>query len=511
MDHRERRRPEFLQNYHNQRPMETEKYSDQEIIDLDMFDQWQIYPENQSWHDPTTFDLEFYLDRLHRDAPRVLGDSTDADVLTVHYSSEGVLIRNSQIEGEGDLRSVIVANNANAPGHVFFNIAPIFSFGVLQITEELLCKLLTSHAVFPGFLDLVHLYGEKTDEVNEDFAVYRQYITRGLAQGENKVPTIEAFELCYNWRYVLKRKDHGSSGTIWTTRKMGMYAKYQPAKKSTTWIPIQASDDFHHRLNDVFESDKKRIRGRRHDLDIHLLLMQTASQNWTPYINDLEIEFRDMDRRAFMWRPKPGFSPIADEHKDSELELEDTQRIQRFKVKLLQIVHSLDINCANIASLRRGLKAFQQEKGAQYASDDQYQKTDRELNELLIQTTEHRTRVKNIILQVESLFSLVITIIPYIFARRENCIMLKLSDKATQYARSMKVITVVCMLYLPPSLMAAVFGMGLFFGNPHLAPAIGYFILATAVLMVLTWGAWMWWERRYRISSGDEEMAMAIK
>jgi len=75
---------------------------------------------------------------------------------------------------------------------------------------------------------------------------------------------------------------------------MGMYAKYQPAKKTTTWIPIQASNDFLHRLNDVFESDKKRIRGRRHDLDIHLLLMKTASQNWTPYINDLEIEFRGM-------------------------------------------------------------------------------------------------------------------------------------------------------------------------------------------------------------------------
>ncbi|KAF8545145.1 hypothetical protein BDD12DRAFT_813195 [Trichophaea hybrida] len=491
--------------------METEKYTEKENIDLDMFDQWQMYPENQSWHDPTAFDLESYADRLHSDSPRVLGDSTNADVLTVHYSSEGLLMKKSQIEGEGDLRNVIVENTTNVPGHIFFNIAAIFSFGVLQITEELLCKLLTFFAVFPGFLDLVHLFGQKTDEVNEDFAIYRQHITRGLAQGENKIPSIEALELCYNWKYVQQRKDHSSSRTIWTTRKMGMYAKYHPAKNSTTWIPIQASEDFLRRLDDVFESDKKRIRGRRHDLDIHLLLMQTASKNWTPYINDLEIEFRDMDRKAFMWRPKPGFSPIADEHRDSELELEDTQRIQRFKVKLLQIVHSLDINCANIASMRRGLKVFQQEKGAQYATDDQYQKTDRELNELLIQTTEHRTRVKNIILQVESLFSLVITIIPYIFAQRENCIMLKLSDKATQYARSMKVITIVCMLYLPPSLTAAVFGMGLFFGNPHLMPAMGYFIFATAVLMVLTWGAWAWWERRYRITSGDEEMANAIK
>jgi hypothetical protein len=50
--------------------------------------------------------------------------------------------------------------------------------------------------------------------------------------------------------------------------------------------------------------------------------------------------------------------------------------------------------------------------------------------------------------------------------------------------------------------------MGIFFGNPHIAPAMGYFILATAVLMVLTWGAWAWWERKHRKSSSDEEMAI---
>jgi len=211
---------------------------------------------------------------------------------------------------------------------------------------------------------------------------------------------------------------------------MGIYAKYRPAKRCTTWVPIQASSDFMRRLNEVFEVDKKRIRSRRHDLDIHLLLMKTASQNWTPYINQLETEFKDMvsteicrwgitpaeinssqDRRAFMWRPKPG-NPIANEHRDSELELEDTQRIQRYKVKLIQLAHSLDINCAIITSLRRGLNTFQQEEGGvQYASDNQYQKSDRELNELLIQTMEHKTRVKNLIQRTESLFSLVITIV----------------------------------------------------------------------------------------------------
>jgi len=127
-----------------------------------------------------------------------------------------------------------------------------------------------------------------------------------------------------------------------------------------------------------------------------------------------------------MWRPDPkSMTPIASEHKDSELELQDTQRIQRFKVKLIQLAHSLDINCANIKSLRRGLKAFQREGGAQYASVDQYQKSDRELNELFIQTMEYRTRVRNLIQRTESLFSLVITIVrqlnPQFYTHATNC------------------------------------------------------------------------------------------
>jgi hypothetical protein len=67
--------------------METTHHIDQVHTDSGMFDQWEIYPENQSWYDPTEFDLESYAERLRDDAPRVLGDSTNVDVLAVHYST----------------------------------------------------------------------------------------------------------------------------------------------------------------------------------------------------------------------------------------------------------------------------------------------------------------------------------------------------------------------------------------------------------------------------------------
>lgn len=44
--------------------------------------------------------------------------------------------------------------------------------------------------------------------------------------------------------------------------------------------------------------------------------------------------------------------------------------------------------------------------------------------------------------------------VPFMFAQRENMFMMKLSQEGTQHARSMKVITIFTMIYLPPSLVA---------------------------------------------------------
>lgn len=110
--------------------------------------------------------------------------------------------------------------------------------------------------------------------------------------------------------------------------------------------------------------------------------------------------------------------------------------------------------------------------------------------------------------------------------------MLKLSEKATEYAKSMNMITIMCMLYLPPSLVAvsdspppplpspplfltralfqAIFGMTDIFHtrSSSLGPVIGMFAAATTGLFALTFTVWALWEytRRNFSSLRDEEM-----
>jgi len=81
---------------------------------------------------------------------------------------------------------------------------------------------------------------------------------------------------------------------MWTTRKMGFYSKTVPATNTNTYIPVYPPKECIQRLKEVFTSDSKRHRGKRHDLDIHLLFMRIASQNWLPFINALEKDFMEM-------------------------------------------------------------------------------------------------------------------------------------------------------------------------------------------------------------------------
>jgi predicted RNase H-like nuclease (RuvC/YqgF family) len=107
---------------------------------------------------------------------------------------------------------------------------------------------------------------------------------------------------------------------------------------------------------------------------------------------------------------------VANCDPESQLELEDTQRIERLKVQLLSLVHALDINCSNITALRRGLETLQRDEkfyveSSKYATEREYYTFDQKLDELLFQTNENRKRVKQLILRTDSLFAVVVTIV----------------------------------------------------------------------------------------------------
>jgi hypothetical protein len=224
--------------------------------------------------------------------------------------------------------------------------------------------------------------------------------------------------VCYIFKWVEKRRSLvKESEMIWATRKIGVYAKREPMESRSTWILIQPwAKSF---MDRVVKRLRKTRTAHVHDLEIHLLFMKAASQNWTEYLNDLDTEFRQLETKVFLWRsdaaaaaqPVPG-----DEHlPPSGFVIPDTQRIQHYKVNLHQLSHALEINCANIQALRRTIEVFRPWGGdgsGRYVDDeDQIRRYDQELNELHIQTMQHDVRVKNLLMCSEGLFTLVCTLV----------------------------------------------------------------------------------------------------
>lgn len=89
--------------------------------------------------------------------------------------------------------------------------------------------------------------------------------------------------------------------------------------------------------------------------------------------------------------------------------------------------------------------------------------------------------------------------------------MTEMSKQAAENARSVKVITVVTMCFLPMSLMASVFSMMVFRARPDDGKMLVSkgnlvaFLGATMGLVLLTFGVWWLTERRSRMKSKERK------
>lgn len=87
-----------------------------------------------------------------------------------------------------------------------------------------------------------------------------------------------------------------------------------------------------------------------------------------------------------------------------------------------------------------------------------------------------------------------------------------LAKRAEDNARSVKVITIVTMVFLPITVMASVFSMAVFSNDPNGRMTVSkwdmmWFGVATFVLLVLTFTGWVIfeWYSRKKSQNGDEE------
>ncbi|KAI5792112.1 hypothetical protein FPQ18DRAFT_389627 [Pyronema domesticum] len=304
---------------------------------------------------------------------------------------------------------------------LYIAISPHFSYGKLQISREALLKVLSNYSVFPNFLDVLQTFGAKTERSSDEFGVYYQHSSE------------RCFQVCYNLKYIGYRPNYNnpSSPPLHAARKTGLWAMYDYKSKRSVWILLQPSEDFKERL-----CKNERLLSF---MDVHRLQLACAEENIKDYIEYLERNFIKLrDEACTAW--KQTMTPSID----------DARKLHIQRDQLLHLEYILTLNEYVIRRMKEGFGRLQGANNAVHTQKSELKAFQTSLSNSLGKIEYYRKRVEGLNNRCGSLAALV----PIILASQENGVMRAMQVKAAEYSRSMKIVTFLTLVYLPPMLVA---------------------------------------------------------
>ncbi|KAF8537237.1 hypothetical protein BDD12DRAFT_888172 [Trichophaea hybrida] len=495
--------------------IQSEAGRTEDTVSPSTFHQWEMYPENLSNYDVLDVNINEYRRKLDKriKSDSLIGAPTKVETLTMHCTNNSLdpgfenKHRFNKMEhlSPGEVQSFL-ENTPQRSISIFMchpkTISPKHSFTKLPICKEALLKLLTYYSVLPQFTDVLLTFGQKRREIHENFPIYRQ--SQATA----------SFELCYNLKYIERREDLSEKGLFFfTTRKTGIWSRYSPTTNHTVSLLINPPERFKRRLEGMLRGGKA-CDGRRHYMDIHIMQLSCADENWAEYISELEEDVDALHEKVC--------SPDLAEEVQMNAKiptLKDIQTVQLKRQKLLELSKFLKMNQGVISLMVSGFKRFQCKRNRskeinstrgkadveQMAAEDDFVAS---LEEHLMRVSNHQQRAQNLIRCCDGLNASV----PSMLDTRDNYIMRSIQSEATTYSRSVRGMTVVALAYLPVALAFT------FFGSDFLKPLSAYqraiaCVVAAIIWLIITFGIWRWTESRHRRASieGASTTEVALK
>ncbi|MCJ1462465.1 hypothetical protein MMC07_001067 [Pseudocyphellaria aurata] len=213
-----------------------------------------------------------------------------------------------------------------------FYIYQSYTWSNFEITLELFNALTSYLNVYPTFLDIVQLFGQKPGPVEESFTLFFDHLTPSPDIGllGNKRC---GFEIGYSIKYVER---HGRTYPTdpFSIRETGIYHKWDRSEGQHVWIFMQASD--------TTKAGVERLCSQIPELrqfQIHAAILLGASENWRHYTNYLEKHFSKLVDRSFFAKVD---APVT--QGELSVDFSDIQNLQIFTDKLHQISHILMLN-----------------------------------------------------------------------------------------------------------------------------------------------------------------------
>ena len=311
--------------------------------------------------------------------------------------------------------------------------------------------------VFPNFKDFVLLFGAKQEEYEMTPPALR-FRPQAPAETSSEVGWTLNFECAYCLRYV--DLNHRNPERPWSIRQMAVYQKYRHVKRSSTWILVSASPKTEICIDEYIKSV-----ANLQDVDpfeLHVLVLEVAFSTWRPYVVYLA-------QRISQRIDQFSIASIDNGRPIESVDFESRQILNDMENELVDALSVLDSTEDTIEAL---CENHQQYRFRWHQHSEKYELGGNVplCNALLQMRTEvavTRKKIKALSAKLKGAIKLLSSLLDLENgisltrltqeAAEESGNMRRLTEKSTQDAATVKMLTVITIIYLPATAISVRF------------------------------------------------------
>lgn len=401
---------------------------------------------------------------LHERAPSLfVADQSKAN-LEVLFQNTGELVSFST---SASLERFLRASAEDGKSK-FFIISQRNSWTRLKITFDMFKMTCNFYRVFPRWLESVFMFGLKTcsSDAYIDGCFHRR-VHGGYSTAKFGTAST-VLEIGYRIHYFER---HGRDlKDPWVPRQCAVYQNYSCEKGVSTWILIQVPIANKQLLSsiDLHASDEVRGQARfslaSHPMSTHLSVLFYCSHNWRVYLSSLGDELKTMNQ---------GIS-FQKRYEEYGLNFSSSQRLSYIRQRLENSLMMLEAN-RDVGRMLQEHAVDAVNYSRTPSSSDRYFKI--ELHQYKIEVDSHIRNIKRHLRFSEDIRMLVLKIMDFRHdelvrqngdslrliseqTASDNKNMVAVAHEAAADSRTMKIATIIAMIYLPASLVATFFSTG---------------------------------------------------
>ncbi|GFF98939.1 isoform 2 of receptor-interacting serine/threonine-protein kinase 4 [Aspergillus udagawae] len=356
------------------------------------------------------------------------------------------------------------------------------------ITEQALRKLVSQYDIDTSFFDLVVSFGDKPRSSD-------------AGHGGMKVKQKEDGVCDMQYLFTYAEDDNRGGIASWRIRQVCIFHRYDPSGWGNLWILIHAKpqSNLQGRMEQILSTDPAALLGRW--FSMHLLVLSTYLGNWRWYIRTLGDEIEKTVNLALTLDLS---NPRTEDHKDRFVHLLKQQYLED---KLASLTSRLGVALTTLHRLEKInslfiSKGFSTDREFQTVADDlTYHITCLEGNLESVNVLERKVRAISDLLAVTlTVENQAVTIDINNKMLGLNNKLLKLTDESLDGNATIRIVTLVTLIYLPASFVSSFLGMNLFSygsaGNFQISHRFWIFVALAVPLTILTVGSWYCFSRR---------------